>query len=79
MKISNILIALIILFSVACTSKNVKNEHGHEHETEDSVHSHDDDGNHVDQEEFTIEDKSIQEENDSTHHIHEDGSEHHDH
>lgn len=50
MKISNILIAFIILFSAACATKS---EHGHEHGTEDSGHSHDDDGNHVEQEEFT--------------------------
>jgi hypothetical protein len=53
MKISNILIALIILFTLACTTKNAGNEHGHEHSTEDSDHSHDDDSNHEEQEEFT--------------------------
>ncbi len=53
MKTSNILIALIILFSVSCTSKNSVNEHGHEHDEE---------GNHIEQEEFSIAGESTKEE-----------------
>ncbi|MDH5474945.1 MAG: hypothetical protein OEX22_04580 [Cyclobacteriaceae bacterium] len=81
MKISNILIAFIILFSVSCITKN---EHGHDHGTESHDHHNEEDSmdHHHEQnkqEEFTIEEDSIQIENDSTYHTHEDGSKHHDH
>lgn len=58
MKISNILIALIMLISVACSSNNSNDEHGHEHDTEDNGHSHDDDNNHNEQEEFILNEDS---------------------
>ncbi|MEZ4945092.1 MAG: hypothetical protein R2804_06165 [Cyclobacteriaceae bacterium] len=53
MKISNIIIAFTFLFAVACTSN--KDDHGHEHGTEAGEHSHDSEGNHEEQEEFTTE------------------------
>lgn len=54
MKISNILIALLILFSAACSTKI---EHGHEHGTDEGEHTHGDEAAHDAQEEFTISDK----------------------
>jgi hypothetical protein len=87
MKISNILIALTIVFAVACSGKKSENDHGHEHGTE--AHDHAPDANaedhghehdaHPEQEEFTIQGDSIQVTTDTTHHTHEDGSTHHDH
>ena len=76
MKISNILTAFIILFSVACTTKS---EHGHEHGIEEHGHSHDEDSEDHEQEEFTTKGDSVHVANDSTGHTHEDGSEHHGH
>ncbi|MFT4738694.1 MAG: hypothetical protein ACI8QD_001778 [Cyclobacteriaceae bacterium] len=51
MKISNILIAFLILFSVACDSKS---ENGHEHGTAEGEHTHNQDANHEEQEEFKV-------------------------
>lgn len=51
MKISNILFAFLILFSAACGSNS---EHGHEHGTEEGKHSHDQETNHDEQEEFKV-------------------------
>ncbi|MCG8307521.1 MAG: hypothetical protein MI975_09025 [Cytophagales bacterium] len=45
MKISNILIAFVILFFVACSGKRPENNHGHEHGTEAHRHPHDEQGN----------------------------------
>lgn len=59
MKMSNLLIVFIILFSLACTSKSAMNEHDHEHGTEHTGHSHDDDSNHDEQEEFTTDEDSM--------------------
>jgi len=72
MKISNIVVALVIVFAVACTGKKTANEHGHEHDTEE--HAHDD---HQQQEEFTVNEDSVEVVTDSTTHTHEDGSSHH--
>lgn len=51
MKISNILIASLILFSAACASKS---DHGHEHGTAEGEHTHDQDAKHDEQEEFKV-------------------------
>lgn len=88
MKISNILIALSIVFAVAC-SKKAENDHGHEHGTEAQEHAHDEiDNSHGhpheegeeahshEQEEFTLKGDSVDVKQDSTHHTHEDGSTH---
>jgi hypothetical protein len=56
MKKSNILIALILLLSVACTSNNSNS--GHTHGPEGDGHTHADDSSHHEQEEFTISEKS---------------------
>lgn len=87
MKISNILIALIIVFAAACSGKRSESDHGHEHGAE--AHEHDgseDEHEHGhahdtlhEQEEFTIVGDSAEVVTDSTHHTHEDGSAHHNH
>jgi hypothetical protein len=51
MKISNILIASLILFSAACGTKS---DHGHEHGSGEGEHSHDQEANHDEQEEFKV-------------------------
>jgi hypothetical protein len=51
MKISNILISFLILFSAACGSES---DHGHEHGSAEGEHSHDQDANHEEQEEFKV-------------------------
>ncbi|MEO9477898.1 MAG: hypothetical protein ABJG41_20310 [Cyclobacteriaceae bacterium] len=82
MKISNILIATLIIFSAACGTKS---DHGHEHSTEAHDHPHDSETNahdhedHIEQEEFTVDGDSIEVMTDSTAHTHDDGSSHHDH
>lgn len=84
MKISNLVIALVILFAVACTGEKTSNEHGHAHGTEEhehgtEVHGHDHDDHHHEQEEFTVNDDSVEVMTDSTTHSHEDSSLHHNH
>lgn len=86
MKLTNIFIALIALFSVACSSHSNDEDHGHPHSTEEHGHPHDEDADHShesedhhDQEEFTIENDSSRVEKDSTMHTHEDGTQHPDH
>jgi hypothetical protein len=51
MKISNILIAFMILIIVAC---NTKEQHVHEHGTEEGKHTHDNDSIKTEQEEFAV-------------------------
>lgn len=51
MKISNILIASLMIFSVACSTKS---DHDHEHGTEEGTHTHDQNANHDEQEEFKV-------------------------
>jgi hypothetical protein len=53
MKITNILIASLIIFSAACSTES---DHGHEHGTSEGEHSHDQDANHAEQEEFKVND-----------------------
>jgi hypothetical protein len=77
MKISNIVIALVTLFAVACTDEKTANEHGHAHGTEEHGHDHDDD--HHEQEEFTVNEDSVEVMTDSTTHAHDDSSLHHNH
>lgn len=88
MKILNILIALTMLFTVACSNKKSARDHGHEHGTEEHDHVHDegaeghghdhDESDHHEQEEFTVSGDSTKIDADSTH-THEDGSTHHNH
>lgn len=85
MKLSQLFIAFIALFAVACTSNNEEN-HGHPHPAEEHGHPHDEDadhshegGEHHDQEEFIIENDTSRVKKDSATHTHEDGTEHHDH
>ena len=71
MKLSTLLIALTVVFTIACSGKKASSDHGHEHKTEEAHgHTHEDEGHH-EQEEFIIEEDST--------HTHDDGSEHHDH
>lgn len=58
MKISNIIIAFAILFTVACSSRKAESDHGHEHGTEAGEHTHDEKGDHEEQEEFTAGEES---------------------
>ena len=90
MKILNILIALTMLFTVACSNKKSEPDHGHGHGhgTEEHGHSHDEDAeghghghdesNHHEQEEFTVSGDSTKIDSGPTH-THEDGSTHHNH
>jgi len=81
MKISTILIALTLLFALACGNKKT-DDHGHEHGTDSHEHMEDGhshgDGDHTHettpQEEFTVDDSTAK----GTH-THEDGATHHDH
>ena len=56
MKISTFLITLVVLFTAACATKNSESDHGHEHGTEAGQHTHDNDGDHEEQEEFSTDD-----------------------
>jgi hypothetical protein len=58
MKISNIILAIGLLFFTSCGGKTATEEHGHEHGP-DADHAHGADGQHeagdnTEQEEFTI-------------------------
>ena len=86
MKISYIIIAFVLLFSVSCASNPSKEhghddgtgEYGHSHEegTEGHGHDHDEDEHH-EQEEFSVDGDSTHVKNDSSHHSHENGDDHH--
>jgi hypothetical protein len=84
MRISNIVVALVMVFMLACTGKKTADDQGHNHNTESHDHSHEsgaDEHTHVhdnyhSQEEFTVDGDSTRIVPDSTHHIHEDGSIH---
>ena len=93
MKISNILIALVFVFTLACTGKP-SGEHGHEHgsdthehtestATNDPGHSHDGEEGHShdNDEDHHHEQEEFTVEGDSTKgtHTHEDSREHEDH
>lgn len=82
MKISTMLMALFLTFTMACSGNS--GDHGHEHpdesaQSEDHGHTHEKSGSHShehnEQEEFTLKDDSAT----STIHTHEDGSTHEDH
>lgn len=81
MKLSHFFIACMTLFAIACGTPGSEDNHSHEHSTEEHGHSHENGADHShehqEQEEFTIDaDTSA---NDSTHHIHEDGTIHENH
>lgn len=78
MKISNILIALSIVFAVACSGKKSESDHGHSHPEGEGTHSHEHETNH-EQEEFSIKGDTLEVGTDSARHTHEDGSTHHNH
>ena len=78
MKISNIIITASIVLLASC-SGNQSNEHGHEHSNENEhEHGEGEQHEHNQQEEFIISGDSLKIE-ESDHHKHEDGSEHHNH
>lgn len=80
MKIRNLVLATLILFTISCTSKSSKEEHGHEHATEEAHgHEHDEESAHNHEDEAQPEQEEFMVSEDSTTHTHEDGSEHHDH
>ena len=72
MKISNIIIASMIVLSASCSGSE-SNDHGHNHDNEEHNHG---DGEHHHQEEFTISIDSIDVGEPSLP-ANEDGSEHH--
>lgn len=59
MKLSNIFIAICVSLSMSCGPEKAQSDHGHEHGAEDSGHSHDSDGGHIEQEEFSASTDSI--------------------
>jgi hypothetical protein len=79
MKTLNVIIALTLITFFSCTSNS---DHGHDHDSEEHGHTHEDDSHHhdhVEQEEFTIEQDTVQEGQPEEHHTHEDDTEHHNH
>jgi ABC-type nickel/cobalt efflux system permease component RcnA len=79
MKTRYIIFALLILFTISCTSKSTQEEHGHEHDTEEAHgHEHDEESDHEHEDEEHLEQEEFTVGEDSTH-THDDGSEHHDH
>ena len=88
MKIKNLLFAALLIFSFAACRETVNENHGHEHEEgadahsheeEDHGHPHDDEGGHMEQEEFKVGEYSLNHPVQSSHHTQDDGTEHDDH
>ena len=88
MKIKNLLFAALLIFSFSACRETVNEDHGHEHEEgadahsheeEDHGHPHDDEGGHMEQEEFKVGMDTLNNPEKSDTHTHEDGAEHHDH
>lgn len=87
MNFKHLIFASLFFLSLSCRETASEEDHGHEHGTEAGEHAHeeeaghghahDEEGNH-EQEEFIVEDDSLEQEKDSTH-IHDDGEVHHDH
>ncbi|CAD5256987.1 MAG: hypothetical protein RIF36_14715 [Imperialibacter sp.] len=89
MKISHIIIASFLTFSVSACSSGSSSDHGHEHaegeehshaEGEDHEHPHaeGEEHEHTDQEEFTVKGDTLKTKADSTH-THDDGTSHQNH
>ncbi|MGI0108281.1 hypothetical protein JRG66_02985 [Salinimicrobium tongyeongense] len=88
MKFRNLFFAAILVFGFSACRDTANEDHGHEHgegveahahEEEEHGHPHDEDGGHM-QEEFTVGEDSLDmshEEEES--HMHDDGTEHHEH
>lgn len=81
MNIRNLFFAAILIFSFSACRETANEDHGHEHEEGAEMHAHDEDGGHMDedhmeQEEFMIDDDSPNMHEDGGEHTHEDGTEH---
>ena len=88
MNFKNLFFAAILIFGFSACRDTAKEDHGHEHEEGAEAHAHeeeehgrphDDDGNHMEQEEFKVGEDSLDMHEDSDHHMHDDGTEHEDH
>jgi hypothetical protein len=79
MKISKIIVISSVLFLASCSGKKA-DDPGHKHSTEEHGHEHNSDGHHDhhEQQEFMISDDSVKVE-EPNNHMHNDGSEHHNH
>ncbi|SDK71725.1 hypothetical protein SAMN04488034_101212 [Salinimicrobium catena] len=93
MNFKNLFFAAILVFGFSACRDTASAEHGHEHEEgveahgheeEEHGHPHNEDGSHMDgehteQEEFTVGEDSLDMHEETDHHTHDDGTEHHDH
>ncbi|HSP11259.1 MAG TPA: hypothetical protein VLO29_01930 [Salegentibacter sp.] len=88
MKIKNLFFAAVLIFSFSACRETANADHGHEHEEGADAHSHeeaehghphDDEGGHMEQEEFKVGQDSLVQPVKSTHHTHKDGTEHDEH
>ncbi|NJW53292.1 hypothetical protein [Salinimicrobium oceani] len=84
MKFRNLFFAAILVFGFSACRDTAREDHGHEHEEgveahaheeEEHGHPHDEDGGHM-QEEFTVGEDSLDIQEESGHHTHDDGTEH---
>ncbi len=84
MNFKNLFFAALLVFSFSACRETANEENGHEHEEGAEAHAHDDDGNHMngehmEQEEFTVGEDEMEMHEESDHHTHDDGTEHEDH
>lgn len=92
MKFRNLFFAAVLVSGFTACRETANEDHGHEHEEgteahaheEEQEHSHNEDGSHTDeghmeQEEFTVGEDSLQLQEESAEHTHDDGTEHKDH
>ncbi|WP_037314340.1 hypothetical protein [Salegentibacter sp. Hel_I_6] len=93
MNFKNLFFAAILVFGFSACRDTAKEDHGHEHEEgaeahakeeEEHGHPHNEDGSHMEedhmeQEEFRVGGDSLEIDEGSDHHRHDDGTEHEEH
>lgn len=84
MNFKNLFLAAILVFGFSACRDTANEDHGHEHEEGAEAHAHDEDGGHMngehmEQEEFKVGEDSLDMSEESGKHMHDDGTEHHDH